>query len=74
MGLSTPNCPLPHPSPGLGLETGVCWGRGEASVVFHCSQLQILRVMLITFKILLLYMSVLIFGVLDLGSWDLLKL
>lgn len=43
-GFPHPIAPFPHPSPGLGLETDVCWG-GEAFVVFHCSQLQILRVM-----------------------------
>lgn len=74
MGLSTPNCPFTPPQPRVGLGNWCVLGLGEASVVFHCFQLQILGVMLITFKILLLYMSVLIFGVLDLGSWDLLKL
>ena len=49
VGLSTLNCPLTLPQPRVGLGNwcvlGRGWGGGEAFVVFHGSQLQILQVM-----------------------------
>lgn len=64
MGLSTPNCPLTPPQPRVGLGNWCVLGEGGSIGCLPLFPVTDFTGDVITFKILLLYMSVLIFGVL----------